>query len=167
MWIFVPFRPVISRGAHFITSGLEPQLLSLCSRAHELQLLKPPSLPALGNQARLQQHVHQELPDVQAGFRKDRGTRGQIANTCWIIEKAREFQKNVYFCFIDYAKAFDCVPLSSRVATRVSWSPLSGLKAMSSSKCGFLACIQISQEADQVVRYSHLLKNFQIGRAHV
>ena len=60
-------------------------------------------------QARLQQYVNQELPDVQAGFRKDRGTRDQIANIPWIIEKAREFQKNIYFCFIDYSKAFDCV----------------------------------------------------------
>ena len=60
-------------------------------------------------QARLQQYVNQELPDVQAGFRKGRGTRDQIANIHRIIEKAREFQKNIYFCFIDYAKAFDCV----------------------------------------------------------
>ena len=60
-------------------------------------------------QARLQQYVNQELPDVQAGFRKGSGTRDQIANIHWIIEKAREFQKNNYFCFIDYAKAFDCV----------------------------------------------------------
>ena len=60
-------------------------------------------------QARLQQYVNRELPDVQTGFRKGRGTRDQIANICWIIEKAREFQKNIYFCFIDYAKAFDCV----------------------------------------------------------
>ena len=60
-------------------------------------------------QARLQQYMNYELPDVQAGFRKDRGTRDQIANICWIIEKSREFQKNIYFCFIDYAKAFDCV----------------------------------------------------------
>ena len=60
-------------------------------------------------QARLQQHVNHELPDVQAGFRKGRGTRDQIANICWIIKKAREFQKNIYFCFIDYAKALDCV----------------------------------------------------------
>ena len=60
-------------------------------------------------QARLQQCVNRELPDVQAGFRKGRGKRDQIANICWIMEKAREFQKNVYFCFIDYAKAFDCV----------------------------------------------------------
>ena len=60
-------------------------------------------------QARLQQHVNRELADVQAGFRKGRGTRNQIANICWITEKAREFQKNIYFCFIDYAKTFDCV----------------------------------------------------------
>ena len=60
-------------------------------------------------QARLQQYMNHELPDVQAGFRKGRGTRDQIANILWIIEKAREFQKNIYFCFIDYAKAFDCV----------------------------------------------------------
>ena len=59
--------------------------------------------------ARPQQYVNRELPDVQAGFRKGRGTRDQIANIRWIIEKAREFQKNIYFCFIDYAKAFDCV----------------------------------------------------------
>ena len=60
-------------------------------------------------QARLQQYVNCELPDVQAGFRKGRGTRDQIANIRWIMEKAREFQKNIYFCFIDYAKPFDCV----------------------------------------------------------
>ena len=60
-------------------------------------------------QARLQQYVNHELPDVQAGFRKGRGTRDQIANNRWIMVKAREFWKNIYFCFIDYAKAFDCV----------------------------------------------------------
>ena len=60
-------------------------------------------------QARFQQYVNQELPDVQADFRKGRGARDQIANVHWIIEKAREFQKNIYFCFIDYAKTFDCV----------------------------------------------------------
>ena len=60
-------------------------------------------------QARLQQYENHELPDVQAGFRKGRGTRDQIANICWIIKKAREFQKNICFCFIDYARAFDCV----------------------------------------------------------
>ena len=60
-------------------------------------------------QARLQQYMNHELPDVQAGFRKGKETRDEAANICWIIEKAREFQKNIYFCFIDYAKAFDCV----------------------------------------------------------
>ena len=60
-------------------------------------------------QARLKQYVNHELPDVQAGFRKGRGTRDQIANIHWVIKKAREFQKNIYFCFIDYTKALDCV----------------------------------------------------------
>ena len=60
-------------------------------------------------QARIQQYVNSEIPDVQASFRKGRGTRDQIDNICWIIEKAREFQKSIYLCFIDYAKAFDCV----------------------------------------------------------
>ena len=59
-------------------------------------------------QVRLQQYMNRELPDVQAGFRKSRGTRDQIANICWIVEKARGFQKNIYFCFFAYAKAFDC-----------------------------------------------------------
>ena len=65
-------------------------------------------------QARLQEYMNHELPDVQAGFRKDRGTRDQIASFHWIMEKAREFQKNIYFCFIDYAKAFDCVDHNKR-----------------------------------------------------
>ena len=60
-------------------------------------------------QARLQQYMNPELSNAQAGFRKGRGTRDQIANICWIIEKAGEFQENIYFCFVDYAKAFDCV----------------------------------------------------------
>ena len=60
-------------------------------------------------QARLQQYVNWEVPDVQAGFKNGRGIRDQIANICWVIEKAREFQKNIYFCFIDYSKAFDSV----------------------------------------------------------
>ena len=66
-------------------------------------------------QARLQQNVNQEFPDVQDGFRKGRGTRDQIANICWIREKAREFQKNIYFCFIDYAKAFEEVGISDHI----------------------------------------------------
>ena len=63
-------------------------------------------------QARLQQYMNHELPYIQAGFRKGRGTRDQIANISWIIEKEREFQKNIYFCFIDYAKAFVCVTIN-------------------------------------------------------
>ena len=65
-------------------------------------------------QARLQQYVNRELPDVQAGFRKGRGTRNQMANIRWIIKKARQFQKNIYFCFIDNAKAFECVDHKKR-----------------------------------------------------
>ena len=71
-------------------------------------------------QARLQQYMNHELPDVQAGFRKGRGTRDQFANIRWIMEKAREFQKNTYFCFIDYAKAFDCVD-HNKLTWPVSW----------------------------------------------
>ena len=81
-----------------------------CSNYRKIALIKHASKVMLKIlQARLQQHMNRELPDVQAGFRKRRGTRDQIANICWIIEKAREFQKNIYFCFIDYAKVFDCV----------------------------------------------------------
>ena len=81
-----------------------------CSNYHTTALISHASKAVLKIlQARLQQHVNQELPDVQAGFREGRGTREQIANICWIIEKAREFQTNIYFCFTDYAKTFDCV----------------------------------------------------------
>ena len=81
-----------------------------CSNYRTIALISHTSKVMLKNlQARLQQYVNCELPDVHAGFRKGRGTRDQIANILWIIEKAREFQKNIYFCMIDYAKAFDCV----------------------------------------------------------
>ena len=81
-----------------------------CSNYHTIALISHASKVMLKIlQARLQQSVNCELPDVQVGFRKDRGTRDQIANVRWIIKKAKEFQKNIYFCFIDYAKAFDCV----------------------------------------------------------
>ena len=81
-----------------------------CSNYRKIALIKHASKVMLKIlQARLQQHMNRELPGVQAGFTKGRGTRDQIANICWIIEKAREFQKNIYFCFIDYAKVFDCV----------------------------------------------------------
>ena len=78
-----------------------------CSNYHTIALISYSSKVTLKIlQARLQQYVNHELPDVQAGFRKGRGTRDQIANICWIMEKAKEFQKNIFFCFIDYAKAF-------------------------------------------------------------
>ena len=81
-----------------------------CSNYHTIALTSHTSKVMLKIvQARLQQYVNCELPNVQAGFRKGRGTRDQIANICWIIAKATEFQKNIYFCFIDYARAFDCV----------------------------------------------------------
>ena len=83
-----------------------------CSNYHTIALISHTSKVMLKIlQARLQQYVNRELPDVQAGSKKGRGARDQIANICWIIKKAREFQKNIYFCFIDYAKAFDCVDL--------------------------------------------------------
>ena len=91
-------------------------------------------------QARLQQYLNRELPDVQAGFRKGRGTRDQTANICWIIGKAREFQKNIYFCFIDYAKAFDCVDHNKLLL--------------------LLLRIQISQKVGKMLWYPHFLKNF-------
>ena len=81
-----------------------------CSNYHTIALISHASKVMLKIlQGRLQQYLNHELPDVPAGFRKVRGTRDQIANIRWIIEKAREFQKNIYFCFIDYPKAFDCV----------------------------------------------------------
>ena len=81
-----------------------------CSNYHTIALISHASQVMLKIlQTRLQQYINHELPDVPAGFRKGRGTRGQIDNICWIIEEAREFQKNIYFCFIDYAKTFNCV----------------------------------------------------------
>ena len=81
-----------------------------CSNYHAIALISHASKVVFKKlSARLQQYMNRELPDVKAGFRKGRGTRTQIANICWIIEKARELQKDIYFCFIDYAKAFDCV----------------------------------------------------------
>ena len=101
-----------------VATGLEKVFIPIskkdnakeCSNYHTIALISQASKVMLKIlQARLQQYVNRELPDVPAGFRKGRGTRDQIANICWIIEKAREFEKNIYFCFIDYAKAFDCV----------------------------------------------------------
>ena len=81
----------------------------ICSNYRTIALISRARVMLKILQARLQQYVNRELPDVQAGFRKGRGTRDQIENIQWIIKKAREFQKNAYFCFIDYAKDFDCV----------------------------------------------------------
>ena len=98
-WKRLVFIPIPKKGN--AKECLNYCTISLMSQASKVMLKV--------RQARLQKYVNRELPDVQAGFRKGRGTRDQIANICWIIKKAREFQKNIYFCFIDYAKAFVCV----------------------------------------------------------
>ena len=108
-------------------------------------------------QARLQQYVNCELPDVQAEFRKGRGTRDQIANICWIIEKKRAFQKNIYFYFIDYAKAFDYVYHNKL------WKILKEME-----KPDHLTCLLRNLYAGQEARTGHGTTDwFQIGRAHV
>ena len=106
-------------------------------------------------QARLQQYVNPELPDIQAGFRKARGTRDQIASIHWIIEKAREFQKNIYFCFIDYAKAFDCVD------HKKLWKILKEMGISDHLTC-LLRNLYAGQEA--TVRTGHTTDCFQIGK---
>ena len=106
-------------------------------------------------QARLQQYMNCEHPDVQAGFRKGRGTRDQIANIHWIIEKAREFQKNIYLCFIDYAKAFDCVDHNKL------WKILKE-KGMPDHLTRLLRNLYAGQEA--TVRTVHGTEWFQIGK---
>ena len=100
--------------------------------------------------------MNRELPDVQAGFRKGRGTRDQIANICWIIEKAREFQKNIYLCFIDYAKAFDCVDHNKL------WKILQEMRISDHLTC-LLRNLYAGQEV--TVRTGHGTTNlFQIGK---
>ena len=106
-------------------------------------------------QARLQQYMNHELPDVQAGFRKGRRTRDQIANTNWIIEKAREFQKNFYFCFIDYAKAFDCVDHNKL------WKILQEVGIPDHMTC-LLRNLYAGQE--RTVRTNRTIDWFQIGK---
>jgi len=100
--------------------------------------------------ARLQQYANRELPDVQTGFKKGRVTRDQIANICWIIEKAREFQKNIYFCFIDYIKAFDCVDHNKL------WGILQEMGITDHLTC-LLRYLYAGQEA--TVRTGHRTKN--------
>ena len=107
-------------------------------------------------QARLQQYVNCELPDVQAGFRKGRGTRDQITNICWIMDKAREFQKNTYFCFLDYAKAFDCVDHNKL------WKILKEMRIPDHLTC-LLRNLYAGQDA--TVRTEHRTTDwFQIGK---
>ena len=91
-------------------------------------------------QARLQQYVNHELPDVQAGFRKGRGTRDQIADICWIFEKTREFQKNICFCFTDYAKAFDCVDHNKL------WKILKEMEDQTTWPASWETCMQVSKQ---------------------
>ena len=108
-------------------------------------------------QARLQQCVNHELPGVQAGFRKGRGTRNQIANSHWIIEKAREFQKKIYFCFIDYAKAFDCVDNNKL------WKILKEMGIADHVTCRFLRNLYADQDA--TVKTGHgIVDWFKIGK---
>ena len=105
-------NPAVATGVEKVSfhSNLKEREYQKCSNYSIIALISCTSKVMLKIiQTRLQQYVNCELPDVQAGFRKGRGTRYQIANICWINEKAREFQKNIYFCFIDYAKAFDCL----------------------------------------------------------
>ena len=90
-------------------------------------------------QARVQQYVNWELSDVQAEFRKDRGTRDQIANICWIIEKVKEFQKNIYFCFIDYAKALDCENHN------ILWKILKRLEYQTTLPASWEICMQVKK----------------------
>ena len=107
-------------------------------------------------QARLQQFMNRELPNVQAGFRKGKGTRNQIATICWIMEKAREFQKNIYFCFIDYDKAFNCVDHNKM------WKIMKGMRKPDHLTC-LLRNLYAGQEA--TVRTGHGKTDwFQIGK---
>ena len=110
-WKRSVFIPISKKGNAFLLSMFKCWTVrALNSNYHTIALISHTSKVMLKIlQARLQQFVNWDVPDVQAGFRKGRGTRDQIANICWNIEKARKFPKNSYFCFIDYAKAFDCV----------------------------------------------------------
>ena len=128
-----------------------------CSNYHTIAFISHASKGMLKIlQARLQQYVNQEIKDVQADFRKGRGTRDQIANILWIIEKAREFQKNIYFCFTDYAKAFDCVDHNKL------WKILKEMRIPDHLTC-LLRKLYAGQEA--TVRTGHGTTDlFQIGK---
>ena len=112
-----------------------------CSNCHTIALISHARKVMLKIlQARLQQYVHCELQDVQAGFRKGRGTRDQIANICWIMEKAREFQKNIYLCFIDYANALDCVDHNKL------WKILKEMGIPDHQTCLLKICMQVRKQ---------------------
>ena len=106
-------------------------------------------------QARLQQYINCELPDVQAGFRKGRGTRDQVANTHWIIEKAREFQKNIYFCFIDYAKAFESVDHNKL------WKILKRWEYQTTWPASWEICIQVKKKQLELDMENRLIPNWE------
>jgi len=111
-----------------------------CSKYHTTALISHASKVMLKLlQARLQQYMNCELPDVQAGFRKDKGTTDQIANIRWIMEKAREFQKNIYFCFIDYAKVFECVDTKN-------WKILKEMGIPDHLTCLLKICMQVKKQ---------------------
>ena len=134
-----------------------PKNIQECSNYHIIALISHTSKVMLNIlQARLQQNMNREFPDVQAGFKKGRGTRDQIANIRWIMEKAREFQKNIYFCFIDYAKAFNCVGYNKL------WKILKEM-GIPDHLTGLLRNLYACQEA--TVRTGHGTTNwFQIGK---
>ena len=130
-----------------------------CSNYHTIALISHTSQVILKIlQSRLQQYMNHELPDVQAAYRKGRGIRDQIANICWIMEKVREFHKNIYFCFIDYAKAFHCV-IHSKL-----WKILKEMWIPEHLTC-LLGKLYAGQEA--AVRTGHGTDWFQVGeRVH-
>ena len=116
-----------------------------CSNYHTIALISHASRVILKIlQASLQQYMNREIPEVQAGFRKGRGTRDQIANTRWIIEKAREFQINIYFCFTDYAKAFDCVDHNKL------WKILKEMGYQTTQPASWEICIQVTKQQSEL-----------------
>ena len=131
-----------------------------CSKYRTIALISNASKVMLKIfQARLQHYMNSELPDVQAGFRKGRGTRDQIANNSWVIKKAREFQKNIYFCFIDYTKAFDCVDHNKL------WRILKEMRMPDHLTC-LLRNLYAGQAA--TVRTGHVTTDwFQMGKEYI
>ena len=130
-----------------------------CSNYHTIELISHASKAMLKIlQARLQQYVNQKLPNVQGRFRKGRGTRVQIVNLCWTIDKAREFQKNIFFCFIDYVKAFDCVDYSKL------WKSLKEMGILDHLTC-LLRNLYACQVQEATVSTGHGTMNwFKIGK---